>query len=195
MIDAIQNNLDNGKDKLEACIKGTKESFLPIFAATLVTTVAFAPILIVPGAAGEYMSSIPYMLAFSLFASFALAVLITPVMAYIFYDRFPSESTQKESKLRRRFERYLLRAMQNKKRAMALILAVFIGSCSLLKFIPLQFFPLADKNIVYIDLRAEQATDISKTEGLVEKVEQFLNNQPEVTGYTAAIGDGLPNFT
>jgi multidrug efflux pump len=194
VIDAIQNYREKGMEKLEACLKGTRESILPIFAATLVTTVAFAPILIVPGAAGDYMRSIPYMLGFSLFASFAIAVLVTPVMAYIFDEKFPSPSSEKESKVRRYFEKNLDRALKYKRRSLILVLVIFALSFSLLKFIPLQFFPLADKNLAYIDLNAEKTVSIERTEMLAAQVEKFLSEQPEVSGYTTSVGDGLPKF-
>jgi len=194
VIDAIQNYFDQGLDKLEACIRGTRESILPIFAATLVTTVAFVPILIVPGAAGEYMESIPYMLGYSLFASFAVAVLVTPVMAYIFYEKFPSPPAEKESRIRRVFESFLGKALQEKSKTLLLVVGIFALSFCLLKFIPLQFFPLADKDMAYIELRCEKAADIKQTELLAAQVEAYLSKQPEVTGYTTAIGDALPKF-
>lgn len=194
VIDAIQHHMENGMEKLEACIKGTRESILPIFAATLSTAMAFTAILLVPGPAGEYMKSLPFMLGFSLLASFLVAVLVTPVMAYIFYDKFPSVPKEKESKIRSKFEGYLDKALHHKKGALLLVLVVLASSFLLLKLIPLQFFPLEDKEMAYIDIRAEKAADLDRTQILAAEVERFLSGQPEVTGYTTAVGDGLPKF-
>ncbi|MGI6451356.1 MAG: efflux RND transporter permease subunit [Desulfitobacteriia bacterium] len=194
IIDAIQAYIDQGVDKLIACLEGIKESIRPVFTATLVTSVAFIPILVVPGPAGDYLSTIPFTVGFSLFASFAVAILVTPVMLYIFYEKFPAAPLEKDSKLRNYFAGFLEKSLRNKKKALALVLLVFLASFGLLKLIPLQFFPLADKDLAYIDLRSEQAADLAKTEALAAQVEDFLSQQPEVVNYTLSIGDGLPKF-
>lgn len=194
IIDAIQDYIDRGVDKLEACIRGTRESIKPVFAATSIMAVAFTPILFVPGPAGEYLNTLPFMMGFSLLASFSIAILVTPVMAYLFYEKFSSAPMKKESKVRKLFEKLLQSAMRNKKKALLLVLLLFVSCFGLLKFIPLQFFPLADKNIAYMDLRSEITGDIDKTEALAAEVEKFLSEQPEITNYTTAVGDGLPKF-
>jgi len=58
----------------------------------------------------------------------------------------------------------------------------------------LQFFPKADKNIIYIDVRTEQNSDIDRTEQLMEEVGGILKQQKEIISLTSAIGDGLPKF-
>ncbi len=193
VIDAIQDHLDKGMEKLRACIQGTRESILPIFTATMIATLAFAPIYIVPGMAGEYMSSIPYMIFFSLFASFFVAILFIPAMAYMTFTR-TSEKQEKDSRFRILFATGLDKALCYKKISLLLVGAVFLLSFILLKFIPLQFFPLADKDMAYIDLYSEKTADIRHTEVLTTEVEEFLKAQPEITSYTSAIGEGLPKF-
>ncbi|HHV65141.1 MAG TPA: efflux RND transporter permease subunit [Peptococcaceae bacterium] len=194
IIDAIQAYIDKGADKLTACLQGIKESIRPVFTATLVTSVSFLPILVVPGPAGDYMRTIPFTFSYALFASFAVAVLVTPVMLYIFYERFPGAPVEKESKLRNFFAGLLEKSLRDKKKALISVLVVFLASFAFLKVIPLQFFPLADKDLAYIDLRCEQAADMAKTEALAAQVEEFLSRQPEVVNYTLSIGDGLPKF-
>jgi len=194
VIDAIQDYLDKGMEKLQACIQGTRESVVPIFTATIIATLAFAPIYIVPGMAGEYMKSIPYMIFFSLFASFFVAIFFIPVMAYMTFTKTSESKQEKDSRFRLFFAAGLKKALQYKKLSLLLVGIVFLLSFTLLKFIPLQFFPLADKDMAYIDLYSEKTADIRHTEVLTTEVEKFLQSQPEITSYTSAIGDGLPKF-
>ncbi|KUO59437.1 MAG: transporter [Gracilibacter sp. BRH_c7a] len=194
VIDGIQNYLDQGMERRQACIQGTRESVLPIFSATLIATLAFVPIYIVPGPAGEYMNSIPYMILFSLFASFLVAILFIPAMAFMTFTRTTKSKKEKVSRFRLLFASGLDKALQYKKIPLFLIGAVFLLSFILLKFIPLQFFPLADKNMAYIDLYSEKTSDIRHTEALTAEVEEFLKSQPEIIAYTSAVGDGLPKF-
>ncbi|WP_300395931.1 efflux RND transporter permease subunit [Henriciella sp.] len=55
--------------------------FGPLFASTLTTALAFAPIAFMPGSAGEFIGMIGVSVIFSVCTSFLLAMTITPFMA------------------------------------------------------------------------------------------------------------------
>jgi multidrug efflux pump subunit AcrB len=71
---------------------------------------------------------------------------------------------------------------------------VFLGSIVLTSFLPLVFFPKADKNIIYLDIQSEHAANLGKTEELAKTIDAFLLEQNEVKQITTSIGDGLPKF-
>ncbi|NLM42616.1 MAG: efflux RND transporter permease subunit, partial [Clostridiales bacterium] len=58
----------------------------------------------------------------------------------------------------------------------------------------LQFFPYADKDMMYININSEKSNDLETTEKIAEDVFEVLEEQPEIVFYTGAIGDGLPKF-
>jgi multidrug efflux pump subunit AcrB len=58
----------------------------------------------------------------------------------------------------------------------------------------MQFFPHADKNIIYVDVTNENVEDINSTANLVKQVEDVLKSQKEITSYTSSIGNGMPRF-
>ncbi len=191
--DAIQVLLDQGVEKMEACIRGARETAIPIFTSTLTTVAAFTPLFFVPGPAGEYLKSIPQVVIISLIASFIAAMFVMPGMAYIFFEK-TGVKQEKTSFLRRFFTDSLHQALGHKKKTVLLATIIFGLSIYLIPYLGLRFFPHADKNIIYIDIESETAADIDKTEKVVKQVEAVLEEQKEITGYTSAIGDGLPKF-
>ncbi|MBB6218755.1 multidrug efflux pump subunit AcrB [Anaerosolibacter carboniphilus] len=190
--DAIQVKIDNDVERMEACVEGVKEVAIPILTSTLTTVAAFIPLLLLPSVAGEYIRSLPLIIMISLSASYLVALLVTPTMAYLFFQK--SEKKEKKYKIRAFFDRMLHIGMSKKKKTILSAFGIFGIAILLATQLGLQFFPKADTNILYVDIRTESGTDISKTEALVEQVAQILKNQKEVVSYTAAIGDGLPKF-
>lgn len=112
--DAIQYLIDEGHDKLYAVVEGTRKSMIPIFTSTLTTIAAFIPLLLLPGMVGEFVYSLPMVVILALGASFLVAMIMTPTLAYIFFK--PSrKNTFSLEKLYPIFNKMLLWGLKKKK--------------------------------------------------------------------------------
>ncbi|PKM86623.1 MAG: hypothetical protein CVU87_11550, partial [Firmicutes bacterium HGW-Firmicutes-12] len=190
--DSIQVRLDNNEDRLGSCINGVKDVAVPVLTATLTTVTAYIPLLILPGTAGEYVRSIPQIVIISLTASYFVALFFTPTMAYLFFKE--GKSSTKGNFIWTGFKELSVQALRNKKFVVLVAGLVFLGSIVLTSFLPLVFFPKADKNIIYLDIQSEHAANLGKTEELAKTIDAFLLEQNEVKQITTSIGDGLPKF-
>lgn len=190
--DSIQVKIDSGEDKLDACINGTKETALPILTSTLTTVAVFIPLLVLPGVAGEFLLSIPQICIISLSASYIVALFVTPTMAFMFFKK--GINKEKKSLIRAFFSSLLESAMKRKGLTVIIAVIVFAGALRLIPVLGLSFFPAADKNIIYIDIKADNAVDLSMTEKVAGGVEEILKNMDVISTYTTAIGDGFPKF-
>ena len=190
--DAIQVRIDNGEEKLKACVEGAKEVAMPVLMSTLTTVGAFLPLLLLSGMAGEFIRSVPQIVIISLSASYIAAVFISPVMAYVFFK--PSKDKEKKHRARTFFANLLRSALKRKKLTMFFTLVLLALAVWLAGILGLQFFPKADTNKILIDIQHDHANDINKTEQLADQVADIITRQAEVTGYTVAIGDGLPKL-
>ena len=193
VIDAIQVQIDQGVEKIEACIKGMKQAMIPVFSATLTIVAAFSPMLLVPGPAGEFLRSLPQTVIISVAASFVVAITVTPVLAYLFFDKFKADK-EKKSLLRRGYVKALEIGMKYKKSTLAICLALIVLAVYGALQLHIQFFPKADKNIFYINLKSESTSDMGATAKLAARVEEILQRNKEVVSYSTAIGNGLPKF-
>ena len=190
--DAIQVRIDREEDRMKACVDGVMEVAIPILTSTLTTIAAFIPLITLPSIAGEYIRSLPIIVMISLSVSYLVALFVTPAMAYLFFKK--SVQKEKNFRIRRFFDHMLRVGMVKRKQTIFIAFFAFGLSLLLAMQLGLQFFPKADTDILYIDMKTESSTDINKTENLVEEVGKILENQKEVASYTVAIGDGLPKF-
>ncbi len=190
--DSIQVKIDTGIKKINACIDGAKEVAIPVLTSTLTTVGAFIPLLMLPSMAGDYIISIPQIVMLSLTSSYLVALFVTPTMAYIFLK--PANKKEKKSSIKDFFEALLSISLKKRKTTILLSLIVLGLTLYFAMKLGLQFFPKADKNIIYLDIRTEQSIDISKTESMADQIAKILTSQPEITSYTEAIGNGLPKF-
>jgi len=190
--DAIQVRMDSGEEKMKACVEGVKAVATPVFTSTLTTVGAFIPLLMLPSVSGEYIKSVPQIVIISLALSYLVALFVTPTMAYLFFK--PGNDKEKVFRIKGLFDRLLQLGLKKKKSTIALSLMAFVLTIVMALNLGLQFFPKADKNMMYIDVRTEQNSDIGKTEQLMDEVGILLREQKEVISLTAAIGDGLPKF-
>lgn len=194
VIDSIQVRLDEGLNKLDACVRGAKDIAIPVLTSTLTTVAAFLPLLVLPSIAGEYIVSLPAIIIISLSMSYLVAIFITPSMAYLLLKPTAKDTENKPFWLRKFFQNALKKAIAHKVIFMSLLLmlsgiAAMVGMNTGLKF-----FPYADTDLLYIDLHSERNNDFDQTLKTVELVEKMLTEESAVIDYTSAIGGGLPKF-
>lgn len=189
--DVVQVGIDNGMPGDEAAFHGIKKLFVPVFTSTLIIVGAFSPLLKIPGAVGDFLRTLPQVVMICIICSYISALFITPAMSSMFFTRSKAE---KESKIRKMFHKLLTYGLKHKIKIVIAAICVFIVSMGLMKLLGMEFFPHADKDILYIDVSNEKVEDIDSTSNLVKQIEDVLKSQQEVTGVTSAIGGGMPKF-
>lgn len=193
IIDSIQVKLDVGMARTEACVNGAREVAVPVLTSTLTTIGAFLPFMLLPSIAGEYIASLPSIIMISLSVSYLVAILVIPPLAYMFLG--PSRATGKsKGVIRLFFERALLAAFRFRVLTLMLVLATIGFTIYAGLSLNLKFFPFADTDKIYIDVRSENAASIETTEALVEVVHEILSEEPLILSNTTAVGGGLPKF-
>ncbi|WP_026889025.1 efflux RND transporter permease subunit [Clostridium beijerinckii] len=190
--DVVQVGIDAGLPGDEAAFKGIKKLFVPVFTSTLIIVGAFAPLLSIPGAVGEFIRTLPQVVMICITCSYISALFITPAMSSLFFKK--SKKSEKENKIQKLFHKILNYGLKHKIKIVAASLLIFGVSMGLMNLLGAQFFPYVDKNIIYINVSNERVEDLDSSSNLVKEVEAVLKSQEEVTSYTSAIGGGLPSF-
>jgi multidrug efflux pump len=192
VVEAVQEHLNKGKDKLQAAYLGAKETAKPILSATLTTIAAFSPLLFLPGAAGDLLGAIPKIVIISLIASYFVSMLVIPALTVLF-ARKSKEKKGRKNYLRMFFINFLDKALTYKKATLTISFVVLILAFISVRFLNEEYFPPADKQTLYIDISGESFS-LENTEDIVEKIEHILQQQPETKSYTSSIGKPLPRF-
>lgn len=189
--DAIQNKLDAGVERLDACVSGTKEVIVSILTSTLTTVAAFSPLIMLNSVAGDYVKALPQVVIIALVASFFFAFLVTPSLAYVFFKKKPHGLVDKPKTMMQQMLEFGLRRKFLAFLAGILIIALLGSSALLLNII---FFPKADKTIMYIDIKAEKNIDAEFTQGVTDQIEDLIKGESGILNYTTAIGGSLPKY-
>lgn len=189
--DAIQNKLDEGVERMTACIDGTKEVIISILTSTLTTVAAFSPLILLNSIAGDYVQSLPQVVIMALIASFFFAFLVTPTLAFVFFKPSSNKDRIKKKTL---MQEMLELGMKRKFLAFVsgILIIGLLGSSFF--YLNIIFFPKTDKTVMYIDIKAEKNIDTAYTKTVTDQIESILAEEEGVKHYTTAIGGGMPKY-
>jgi len=188
--DSIQNYLDGGEKRLEACVRGIKSVALPILTSTLTTVAAFAPFIFLNSMAGDYIRSLPEIVCIALVASYLSAVFIIPVLGSIFFKPQPKKNIKKKQM----FKHLLEASLRHRALVIGIVLVLLAGSAYLAVNLNQIFFPASDKNILYIDVRNNVSGELDSTQAIIGELSEIVAAEPGVTDYSASAGGALPRF-
>ncbi|HUH41839.1 MAG TPA: efflux RND transporter permease subunit [Sulfurimonas sp.] len=174
----IQRYIDEGMDRYEATIRGTKEMILPVTLATLTTVVAFLPIFMMQGETALFILLIPITVIIILLGSLLESFLFLPLHAYEFLK--PSKNLVNWTPLQNMYERVVLRFLHFKKISifffLVLIPLISIYMASTMRF---QFFPNFDGNFLYISGKIDINTPLEETYKISQEIENELLKHKE----------------
>ncbi len=201
MTDDIRKRLAAGQTRLTAVDQSVRRLVAPLMASTVTTVLAFMPMVLLPGPAGDFVGSIAIAVIIMLIASLALAVTVTPALAGLLL-KDPKQTKDASwlatgmsfSSLGLLFGRALRLALYHPRLAIlfALILPV-IGFAAFPTLKP-QFFPGVDRNQFYMQVKLPDGTSISETTRVAGLVDGLLRKEPDITGLTWVIGESAPAF-
>lgn len=166
-----------GMPKQEAAIKGAQNLAIPILTSTLTTIFAFLPMLTIIGNVGEYVGSLPVVVAVTLASSFFVALLVTPIMSAwllkppaVDKRQAPQESPVGPPL----YDRIISWSLERRGIVLGSALTVFAGSLLLLPIIGSQFFPSALRDQFFVKVWLPEGSPIAMTADIAKHVEQIL---------------------
>lgn len=199
MVDEYRLLRAKGAAPLAAVDRAVRHLFGPLLASTVTTMLAFAPIALMPGSAGEFVSFIGVSVIFAVGASFLLAMTVVPAFAAWFDD------ARADSGARPFWEtglkggpfaapyRGLLRLVARRPligvgAAFTLPVAGFVAAAGL----PMQFFPPTDRDMFQMELVLPPETALAETRRVTERATEMAKAYPGVESVSWVIGDSPP---
>lgn len=204
IVDNYIELLDHGVPLDEAAERAASEMAIPVLTATLAIIAAFAPLLSLNGALGEFIRALPITVALSLSISYMVAMFLTPMMSKALIrtglkssGHEGSETPAKPSILdymQRDYNRIIGKAMRHKKTVLVSTVITFVASVGLMTIVPQHLFPTAERNQFVIDVWLPEGTKIESTDETVRQIEAVLAREPLIKNYTSFIGASFPRF-
>ncbi len=200
----IRTRMQLGAAAQEAAQRAGDSLAVPLLTSTLTTVLAFTPMLLMIGQAGDYILSLGQVVTILLLVSWFLSMYLTPSSCSWFIKVKPAAASEHgaaadpyQGKFYRIYRAFLEMAL----RMRIVVIALTLGALALalygFTFVPKAFFPPGDRNqfLAYIDLPA--GTRVDATAATVQEISAWLNNDsinPEITGTIAYAGSGGPRF-
>ena len=201
----IRSRLEAGQERREAVLEAGRTLAVPLLTATLTTILAFAPIPLAIGGAGEYTLSLGQVIIIVLLSSWFLAMFSTTTLCYWFMKVKPKAGGASaanaaelyQGRFYRWYRRGLVALLRMRLVAIGATVAALVLAGFALRFVTQEFFPASDRNqlLVYFDLPA--GTHIEKTTAAINRLSSWLSDKkanPEVANTIAYVGSGGPRF-
>ncbi|MEM8574776.1 MAG: efflux RND transporter permease subunit [Pseudomonadota bacterium] len=201
MTDEIRKKLVAGLPRLQAVDYAVRRLFAPLIASTVTTVLAFMPMVLLPGPAGDFVGAIAIAVIIMLLSSLALAVTITPALAGLLL-KIPAKDARAGwltngvsfKRLGSVFHKTLRLALAHPVLAILFALILPIMGFGAFPTLKPQFFPGVDRNQFYVQVKLPDGSAIRESERIARDVDTILKAEPGITEVTWVIGESAPAF-
>jgi multidrug efflux pump subunit AcrB len=196
VIENIERHYRKTGSKLEAVINGSRE-ILPIMTvATLISIFIFLPLLLVSGVVGVFFKQLAFVLISTYVISQALAIVLTPIIAYIALPKNPeAEKANLFDNLAEQYTGFLQRSFSKAWIAVPVVLVGFLLSFLLYKSLPATFLPKWDEGNFVVDIALPVGTSLEESYREFRDIGKIIDSVPEVRGWTLRIGTSLGHIS
>ncbi|WP_440874472.1 efflux RND transporter permease subunit [Thalassotalea sp. PLHSN55] len=200
MSDTIQTRRQQGYGRLDSVSYAVQHLWLPLLGSTTTTILAFLPIILMPGAAGEFVGGIALSVIFSLIGSYFISHTIVAGLAGRFLSKGSPDQHQWYNrgvhfpKLANAFEQSLLWALTHRKTIIVLVFCLPLAGFVLAKHLSEQFFPTSDRDMFQIEVFLPVQSSIINTQTITEKVSKYLHQKEGISKVRWFIGKSAPSF-
>lgn len=196
MTNALRERFLKGDSAIAATRDALRHLAVPLLASTLTTILAFMPIVLMPGPAGEFVGPLAMAVMVALVSSYLVSLLLVPALSPMLLAKVaakpPASRDSAASIVKRGFRRTIHSALRHPVAAMVVTLCVPVGGIALMPTLDVAFFPPADRDQFHIEVRLPTASSMANTEELALEVEAMIRELPGITRVSAFIGESAP---
>ncbi|OZS42437.1 efflux RND transporter permease subunit [Photobacterium sanguinicancri] len=204
MVDTIQHYRQQGVQKIQSAMNAIRHLWVPLLGSTLTTILAFAPIILMPGPAGEFVGAIAVTVSFSLIGSYIISHTIVAGFASRWLPDNTGANNQEASawyhtgihlpQLRETFRKSIGLSVRHPFITALLVMIVpltgFWGATQLTE----QFFPPSDRDMFEIQLFMPPQSSIYATAEVTEQVDKIMAEHVSVEQINWLVGTNFPSF-
>lgn len=203
VVDEFDQKRARGAGRLEAIDDSLRHLAAPLFASTLTTSLAFAPIALLPGSAGEFVGMIGVSVIFSVTASLLVAMTVIPAMAG-WFDRKRAGEDPRAYKRRWWRDGVALDMISDGYRftvgavlrfpPLGILIGVapaFVG-LYLAGQLPGQFFPQTERDQFNLSVQLSPQASIEEVTRITQEASEYLLTKPDVLEVNLVLGEPSP---
>ena len=201
IVEEMTIRIRSGKSASEAVSASVKHLALPLFGSTVTTAFAFAPIILMPGPAGEFVGSIAVSVVIAIFSSLFLAMTVIPAISARLIS--PTNEGARRSAWNDGFHSQRLASWYRSSLTFVFhwpIIGLVLGtSLPVLGFVAAaqlneQFFPPADRDQLHIEIELGASSAIASTLETTHQIRDLLLQDSDVRRVDWFVGESAPTF-
>lgn len=202
VVDEVHARLRNGERPSLAVASSVRHLMVPLFGSTLTTVLAFMPLVLMPGGAGEFVGPIGISVILALLSSFAVALTVVASLTGLMHraSRHTAalsswwQAGVSSPRLTAWYRRSLGYLYTWPLLTIAFTLVLPITGFVLSSQLEEQFFPPSDRDQFQIQLTMPAFTSLWETQRYVQDANDLLRQNPEIKQVHWFIGDNVPKF-
>lgn len=185
-----------GRTPREAAIGAARQITVSVLGCTATLVLAFLPLLALPGAAGQFIRSLPVAVVVTILASLFVSLTVVPFLA----SRVLVPEAEHGNRVFRAlewaiegtFRPVLARAVARPRTTLVLSAVVVAASLALVPRIGSSLFPKAGIPQFRVTVETAEGTALARTDDAVRAVERVLLADARVKNVVANVGKGNP---
>ncbi len=192
VLENITKHIDRGSRPREAAKYGTNEVWLSVIVTTLVTVAVFFPLTLVTGMTGILFKQLGWIVCITVCTSTVTAISLTPMLCsqlmriqektnngkFSFYF-FVSKQLDR---LDAAYEKLIRWVLHHKTFVISFMTAIFLGSCTLTRFIKTDFMPQNDQSTMSVYAKMQSGQRVEETKRIAFEIDSIIRkNIPEIT--------------
>jgi multidrug efflux pump len=200
-VEMVTVKLEEGWDRWRAASYAWTSTAFPMLSGTLVTAAGFLPVGLAQSSTGEYTGAIFWVVVVALLASWVVAVLFTPYLAFKFL-KLPAQhggahgaahdpyDTPRYRRLRGAVEW----CVAHRGRVVVATVVAFALAGAGFGLVPQQFFPSSSRREVLVELELPAGASYQATRAYADRVQAVLARDTAIAEVTGYVGGGPPRF-
>ncbi|MEG0949333.1 MAG: efflux RND transporter permease subunit [Bacteroidales bacterium] len=199
VLENVTNHIERGSEPKQAAIHGTNEVAISVIASTLTMLAVFLPLTMVPGMAGVLFVQLGWIVSIIMIVSTIGALTLTPMLCSQFLRLDGNKGKFHQlifgpiekglDGLDAFYERCLKWVVSHRTITIIGAFLIFVGSLTLTKFIPTEFFPTNDNGRIGVKIELPVGTRMEIARDLATKIEkEFAAKYPEINASSFTVG-------
>ena len=201
MVDELSHRLEDGETPREAVRRAVRKLALPLMSSTVTTALAFMPIVLMPGAAGEFVGSMAVCVILAIASSLLISFLILPAISIRILTRGQKSGGLsflahgvRIPPLQRIYERVVRVSVRHPWLTLVVGITLPLLGFSRAPYLQEQFFPPADRDQFGIELHLPRQASIASATALADAARLAMLEHERVVEVSWLMGRNFPKF-
>lgn len=198
VLENVTTHIERGSDPKQAAVHGTNEVAISVIASTLTLIAVFFPLTLVTGMTGVLFRQLGWMVTIMMIISTVCALSLTPMLCSQWLRLRNKQSKAMAwyrpiEKVLDKFDSGYASLLQivvtHKTVTIFICLAIFVGSCFLMKHVGTEFFPTQDDGRLGVNLELPIGSRVEEAEESMARLDSMWRKKyPEILVQSYTVG-------